>query len=96
MGVFCLDDITQMIELGSDFFKLFEGKRTKHDLRQQKIILRKKPAGNFLVFFEGSTRCFLLFHAGGKYHGGSEGNGQGIGNGLVMFNKGILKNIKVE
>ena len=39
IGILFLDDIPQVFEFAADFFDLFEGKRTEHNLRQQEIIL---------------------------------------------------------
>ena len=58
------------LHLLTDSFHLIQAVGTQQDLRKQVIIFRKQSFSNTIMLLKGCSGCFLLLHAGSKYHGG--------------------------
>ena len=96
VGIALVDDLEELLELGTYLGHLVVGVGVEENLLQQVVVLIENAFGNAHMTLEGGARRVLVLHDGGKDEGGDEGDGERVGHRLVVLLEGVLVDVQPE
>ena len=96
VGILVVDDFEQLLQLGAYLAHLVVGVGVEEYFLQQVVVFAEHALGNAHVALEGGAGSVLRFHDGCEDEGGDEGNGERIGDGLVVLEEGVLVDVESQ
>ena len=76
VGILVVDNLKQLLQLGTYLRHLVVGLGVEQDFLQQVVVLVEHALGNLHVTLEGGTGGILMLHHGSKDERGDEGDGE--------------------
>ena len=94
--ILLVDDIQQLVQLGTDTFYVCRSTRVEQDFLQQEVVFAHHSLGDSHVALESSTRCILMLHHRSEGKGGNKRDRQGVSHGFIVLLECIFKNVQSQ
>lgn len=90
------DNLAQFTQLLADVVDLGAGVGIEENFGQQVVVFSQQAFGNGHVFLERGTGGILRLHDAGESKGGYKWYGERVGDGFIVFGKGVLVDIEMK